>query len=78
MSDPIVINNIVNIYVVCIVHGSIHMCGLSTFTLYQRGLNTKIPTIVFFLVPPKPLPPYAIGDTVLVKTHLYTLIRIER
>ncbi len=33
----------------------------------QRGLNTKRPTIVFFLGPTNPLPSSRIGDTVVVK-----------
>ncbi len=28
------------------------------YTLYQRGFNTKRPTIVFYLGPTKPLPSY--------------------
>ncbi len=43
-------------------------------TVNQRGLNTKSPTIVFFLAPPKPFPSYdyrqtCIGDTVSVKSR---------
>jgi hypothetical protein len=50
----------------------------SVNTLQQRGLNTKRPTLIFFLGPTKPLPSYGFDrqacarDTVLVKSREMT------